>query len=512
MNTFLRFLAIVAAVLIVVSCSSSDPVQLGDLPIYRQQQGFDVTAEPLFGESAGDKGTDGDVSAIIVGPRSANRGEVWEHDGTRWSVSSALITAQPGGETSGSFRFLGQGTGSTDISNPIPFGLPGETILCPHVSAAYFYHEHYPDNLAFTFVEVVIVYQWWNAANSTYDVVCERQTFDPDDFVTGEIDDIEPTRPPQYFFEQWDVDCIQPDVVHDPEHGYIYIVHSMYENPGSTRVYLWRILRDAYYLGWFHTEGRRCVSGYGRNAFNARIDAGWVDPVYPFNNPQLFMACTYMCGGSPGFRVWVNYWLEGYPPDPDDDFMVLVPDPELQDYAAGLPCIDIGPPDANFAAIAWTQAKSEAWQDHVSVAYMDCRGGWSVFHPIGEPDDRFSCCPSVAVHHDSPPGNAFRSSVSYYYKDPDTGGWWNPRACWIDTFVDNYGNAIGTQVDNWPETVSNSAHGVWMPLAAYEHDYGANTGLVVFDDPNDLYWMVWSSQGESQGEPWFVYGAYGFTE
>jgi hypothetical protein len=383
----------------------------------------------------------------------------------------------------------------------------------PRVAACYFYDPVHPNDYDYTFVEVSLVYQWLNQATGLTDIVIQRLFYDPADFSQGNIQNIQPFHSNSQWFES-DKRCIHPDVAYDPTTGNIFIVFTQYDDPWHAYVYH-RVGMRKYPFPWidpWYIWIAQRVLNDEHNGFNARIDIGRVAVVSPYTVQNWIVGIAYT-GSSDidGFHVRINYWPAAlYGAHPENDTPIFDPAPEYG-HSAGVPSIDIGPPGTNFAAIVYNQAKSESW-NNVTVTYMDNRGGLARFTPIENPEDEWSAFPSVAIHNHIS-GNDFLASVSYLYKGPGTQDRWNPRARWVETATDpGTGVAINTTLGN-PMVINENVHGEWDSGSLFDHYWGMNTALVVYDNVlTQNYWMLWSSALAGQSDPQQVHGTYGYTE
>ena len=119
----------------------------------------------------------------------------------------------------------------------------------------------------------------------------------------------------------------------------------------------------------------------------------------------LFMG--YLKIGPPALNLW-NFPL---PSNPD------YPSP------GGIPTISIGPPNANYGAVAWTQCRSQSWND-VEAMVWDT---WQLFCRITpspqNPDQiqlEASASPSVSVY------GSTHAMLSYLYTSNPNSMPWQP--------------------------------------------------------------------------------------
>ncbi len=457
--------------------------------------------------------TDADVAAIIQGPLGVLQpiGTVWEHGESRWSVASCLREGLDGNHII-QYRFLGEGVTEDHVSPPLTFNIADRDIRFPKVAACYFYDPLFPFEISHTLVEVTLVFQVWNDVLQRWDLGIQILRFDPDDFVVGSLENIEPSPlVPVPLTTFSDFEYTYPDVAYEPLNGRIVVVYCKNNYLGMGMSHIWYrkagrghpFSAPPYWATYDFIAQDPLMPPH--NGFHPRLDIGWIQ----FGTPQeeWMLALAYTGAHDYRWRVWINYWeADTFLPQTVNDRELLIPDPDYKDLGAGLPVVDIGPPGSNFAAIVWNQANDiqspHNWEN-VSVAYMDSWGCWCLFDPFQEePLDRtWSSYPSLSVH-DSAPFDP-RVSVSYLHRHQVDSEWW-PSMRWVEP---DPGNPV--DMGNRMQFVS-LVYGDWDALDCIDAWLGMTTALIVY--PGNQYWMLWTSMLVGEVEPRRIHGAYGFTE
>jgi hypothetical protein len=441
---------------------------------------------------------------------NGTKGTVWENGDSHWSVVSACEET-PQGNHVGYFRFLGESGDSDYISPKHFFGDPDKDIQFPKVAAAFFTKSGYlPYPWQYIFVEVAVVYQVRNDPADPWDLDIEIFRFEPDNFIPGELDQIEQIYDSTTTTLDGGVNCMYPDVAYNPDRGHVLVVYSREDQPGRRMVYFRQGLRGDgishpyWFIDWNTTSSYRAQKG-DHNGFHPRIDVGWIQP-YGQPSEQWIAAIVYTGWQQYNrWRPWFNYWPVYVQQPLDNDQEIVFPDVIYDDHAGGLPVLDIGPPGSNFAAVVWTQAKGTDpgdWEE-VSVAYIDTRGGSCLFTPpTPEPDDEpLSSYPSICIHdYDSQHPQA---SVSYLYKAAGPTSHWVPNMRMVDSGHPPY-------LYDPAEFTGVVIYGDWHPLDCIYNWFGMSTSLIVY--PDNKYWMTWTSMLPGDTEPCHVHGAFGFTE
>ncbi len=497
----LRYLVLVIIAFCIVACSKSDPVTPVSPDQDHSAQWF-YNPIQLFGDV--NVNSDADVSEIVISlggtPQpGGTQGTVWAHGGSHWSVVTTRVETQQGNHI-GYYKFLGEGVSGDWVSPGIPFGLPGRDIAFPKVAAAYFTHPAHQVNDRYTFVEVAIVFMLRNEADTQWDLAVQILRFDPDDFVVGDLDQIEPLGPVLVLVLDDDFNCMYPDVAYYPERGHIIIVYSRDDLPGSRFVYYRMGLRDDPYdtINWIELEWR--AQNPYHNGFHPRIDIGWIKLFG--EELQWMVGLVYTGAHDDRWRPWYNYWpAASLGPQTYYNHEIPFPDPVYLEHGGGLPVVDIGPPGSNFAAAVWTQAKNplfpEDWET-VSVAYMDILGCYTLLSP--ENSQELSSYPSISIHD-----NDFDdpiSSISYLHKDNPNDHWWPSM---------RYFQPDPPDVNPGPRDYWNfEIYGDWQAMDSISRWYGMSTSLIVY--PDDSYWFTWTSKIPGDAEPCRIHGSFGFTE
>ncbi len=474
--------------LIAVSCAGREPSSPEISALGRAGQWF---RDPwmLFGGVHPCMETD--VAAILVCSNAGNAGTVWvDGSGVRWSVATSVLDQEAAPPTYiGYYRFLPQWPDSeADFGPGRACGWPGQ---CRYLKVSACYMELYG------YVEVITACQWRPTEEDDWDILVERRKFDPDDFAAGSPAD--PMQPPSYWLFSEEMDQQWPDLAHDPESGDVYLVYSHEEVEGNEyRLYYRKGNRE--YCGevtWGQKVSCQKTEGEDEhNGFFPRVDIGRVT-VPGYTGLQLIgIAYTGQQGNI--CNVWINYWpIPGGPP-PDMPHNHKIEDRNWADHNAGFATIDIGPPNTDFAAIAFIQAHSPNWQQ-AHVTFADSISYSFTYIEQDMCPYQYAAYPSVAIHQGAP----YSASVSFHAWDGVVQHHWHPAARQV--VVRPGGNV---QLGD-PTIISYDVHGYWNRAIAWDYDFGVNTSLVVYDD--NSYWMVWSSLIDTPG-PEYVHGAFGYTD
>ncbi len=469
---------------------------------------------------------DADISAIIQGPGNAfiDQDVVWEWDGHTFSVAVALEEIPQSNERTISYRFLGdcQLDAITSVILQVP-NVQGE-INFARVAACFFVDLNFPEETDHTFVEVVIVYQI--EVNNDRDIEMIRMGFDPDDFVLdgNTIPVTEPvwTSDPYEIFDGVGADQIMPDVAYDPRSdlvdisgGNIYIVFTRYVDPFNAKIFGVELPRA-------NPDGDPPLNVQGTL---------FLEPL--FEQPVPFQIQTYHLNGFhprmdigflsfPDEEIGLSEWKAGIAYTGDDEryhprvimFQLPPNDPELADNgigfgpfvhnAGGMPTIDIGPFGTNYAAVAWSQSRSESWND-VTVALWDTMLNFYMLHPNS--GVMSSASPSVSIHNRQPASDIYQTSVAFLSSPNCNSQSWQARAMLLE-----YDSDLDLFTPHLPTNLTPiNFFGEFDSGSQYTNWYGLSSSITAYDN---MFWALWSSIDQPAGQTALtqVHGVYGFTD
>jgi hypothetical protein len=465
---------------------------------------------------------DADISEILVGPdpeyTAGDPGELWLDSQERsWSVAVALEETGTNFDTDRkiSFRFLGPNI----MSHAFRIEEIEGNIRLARVAACYFEGED-PDNEDDTFVEVTIAYQMWNVNVQEWEIHVYRMGINPDLFTnlnwTSGIFNWEGVdevflynTPGSTGYGQ-----MMPDVAYDPNNGNLYVVMTRYETDTLPRIWMrsarrWHLLPFQHrHVQWLDTL--QCQFGLNENnlpnhGFHPRIDIGLVT-LFPFPEssppPAWHLAIVYT-GDSNQFVPFFSFWPVGPCPGYGNFDEIKI---ELWDgiQAGFMPVIDIGLPDTDHCAIAWTQTRSESWND-VTVGYLDSHyGNFFVEEASGLVSSAF---PSVSVRGQY--DDVFETSLFFLESDNPNSLDWAPSYRHQETWWE------GWEL-NWDLGIESNLNltflGDYDSGSQFSNWYGMSSSIT---SVNNNCWVIWSSHQELNDD-WqhltTVYGAYGNTE
>lgn len=464
---------------------------------------------------------DADITEVLKGPDNGDPGVLALDNQLRsWSVAVAL-------EETGTllnptrticYRFLGPGP---DFMSPV-FGLPQYegNIRFARVASCLIDGDEHPND---TFVEVAIAYQVWNGGEWEIHVV--RIGYDPDVFNNlnwgGAIIEWGPT-PFDFNYPNDDYDEIMPDIEYDPVTGDLYVVMTRYENESLPRIWMRPAVRNHQ---TYHSEvtwhPKRRVqftmvedTSYPydlpepMHGFHPRIDIGYVT-LFPFPemepDPDWYIMIVYT-GDYGIFTPFLSYWLVGEWPS---EFNYNELDMNPGSTKAGfMPVIDIGLPDTDHCAMAWSQTRSESWND-VTVGFVDLHYGYGFL----ETDTGLvsSAFPSVSVI-DREIDDTFETSLFFMESDNPNSINWRPS---YRNVVTDWLNVPPVALNLGTETSLNETFfGDYDSGSQFSNWYGMSSSIAYsVINPNNC-WVIWSSHTEAE-QDWnhltTVYGAYGNT-
>jgi hypothetical protein len=507
-----NYVIAIAALALVVSCGRPDPIHsdLSGTDLGREGMAFQ-TAVQIFAGDVDNPSVDADNAEVTKGPGSGAVGEPWvDNQGNNWGVATAIREDALGRHVV-VFRKLGVSslevgfTGQTVYTVPFPYIPPPNQVRearLPKVAACYF-----PDGDP-PFVEFAFTYQYLDTSgeNDDWECVIARCRFDNPG---NGFDALTPYWFPLDLLPDADAWNVQPDIAYDATTGDLYVVCAVYVGPGTSNLYVIKCTRSQNFLTISH--GDAVIAQYlGHNSFHPRIDIGQVK-FYPYLGNQWLVGVAYTGWSEDmGWHVRLSYWATYENNYAAHDFGWE--DPTFRKFPAGLPCIDIGPPGSDHAAMAWMQAKSDDWANS-TVIYADTKPtgednkhqlSYGVLHPDSTWGSPCSAFPSVAVHKHS--GDIYRSSISLLISTDYVAGKWVPTAVAAHTYPANDSVGFGTPV---PIPGVAEADGKWDSGTTVEHYFGMTTALTVYQNS---YWMVWSGFDPADaGGPTSVWGAFGFT-
>jgi hypothetical protein len=498
------YIILFVVILALISCGRSDAVRpdISSPALNREAMAFQAAIE-LFNGGVSDPAVDADIGEILNGPGTGLLvGTPWEDDDERnWAVAVALQRDSYGYCTI-PYSFLTEDP-IPSVTPGVPLDLEIETIRLPKVAACYF-----PDADP-AFIEVSIIFQFWDETSGDWEIGLVRMRFSPTNF---------PEMPLPYSMEtipDEDYADIQPDLAYDPNTGDLYVVSTIDYNNGDADLYFTWGVRSTYdptEVEWEESYIAQDPSDESLNSFSARIDIGEVG--FGDYEEQWMVAFVYTGWNSTiGWQVRLNYWSldETYDPENYTPNDFGWDDPLFHDFPAGMPAIDIGPPGSNHGAIVWNQAKSDEWSNS-TVMYADTHDNYISYTRL-HPDETWgaecSALPAVAVHEYAGSGD-YESSVSFLFCNDYVTGIWHAAAVLFTTEEEASGVEIGhTQLIHMP----SPCLGKWDSGAVVEHNYGVSTALTVYDNN---YWMLWSGFNPDPdawvGGPTSVWAAWGNTD
>jgi hypothetical protein len=422
------------------------------------------------------------------------------------------------------YRILGDETNMSVMSHVLDLNdiVNNARIRFPHVAACYFEYPD-PDLLqdpppeAYTFVEITIVWQQW--VSNSWQIEGVRLGFDPFALTDANILNLDSDSP--LWESQFEITggwpgfgLMMPDVAYDPREsqqvpppphygGELSIVYTQYDTAVNAHV-------------WMSRYDRRADPGY----------APWtISPMSP-DRARYQSPDSSVCGfhprveigdisiGGPGWKVGVVYTGATYGPYADG-FTAHVAfgtagtwPPVFGDYYlgpshnGGMPTIDCGLPGSDNGAVAWTQARSESWDD-VTVVVCDYHGGVRVLDPNS--GSVSSASPAVGVWNTGAAG-FYTTAVSYLRTLNPNSTAWNPRsaAAVVNPIVPP---SIYVSV---PLPMDDTIHGEFDSGSQHTDSYGPATALTVDNDGH--FWFLWSSRTGSQPGLSQVHGSYGFAQ
>jgi hypothetical protein len=308
---------------------------------------------------------------------------------------------------------------------------------------------------------------------------------------------------------------MMPDVAYDPRNGNLYAVMTRYEDVDASLPRIWMRWGLRHHDGYKHCTvdwqvSRRCQYGdtgspffKPYHGFHPRIDIGYVT-FFPFPQssppPDWYLAIVYTCDDN-FFVPYMAYWSVGPVPANDNYIQMQLGGGTKAGF---MPSIDIGLPDADHCAVAWTQTRSESWND-VTVAYIDSHYGY--FQLEQDTGLVSSAFPSVTVR-DYDTQNLFITSLFFLESDNPNSLDWRPS--WRHEESD--WTSLPVSWDIYAEENLNEIFlGDYDSGSQFSNYYGMSSAL----SEDDNCWVIWSSHQELDSD-WShlnrVYGAYGFTE
>ena len=549
-----KHLVVLLSFVLLFSCGKNDPVSIDPGLSWRELSDF-YDHEIIFPEDPQDTAAyyDADISEILMGPGYANSGYwglFWEDDDeVSWSVAVAL--KEVGDSSSGDkricFRFLGPGTDymsdmyeATYYDETEEETLPVEgNIRLPRVAACYIYNSEEDEDPYFTFVEVSIAYQILN--EGVWEVHVVRHGFDPGMFASEEWED--PAWSLDYLVAEGSpitgYGRMMPDIAYDPRNeiltseypetmhgrGDLYIVYTWYNNPPA--IYFSLGLRDpafdeyeyddfiivpfSFPVNYLEAGGHKC------HGFHPRMDIGLVElwpgfeeTVYAWHVAVAFTGDNGFFGPHIAFwRAGWYSWLYGVVPEVSEARVALTP---YTTKAGFMPSVDIGPVGANHCAMAWTQTRSEDWND-VTVGYADSHYGAGFIEDFVSLEAEVmeaAGFPSVAVWEDSGSEDVYFTSVSYLRSNNPASWKWDSEAITLRTdFDEEYPGLTEWDIEDAENQISYSVHGEYDSGSQFTDWYGLSSSMSI-DDGH--FWAIYSAVGSGDYNLNTVYGAYGETE
>jgi hypothetical protein len=333
---------------------------------------------------------------------------------------------------------------------------------------------------------------------------------------------------------------MMPDIAYDPRNeqlgalypdtmngrGDLYIVYTWYNNPPA--IYFSLGMRDPGFGDFKYDDfiiiPRTFPVNYleagnlGKcHGFHPRIDIGLVElwpgfenTVYDWHVAVAFTGNNGIFGPHIAFwgAGWYN-WYFGIVPEVSEARIALNP---YTTKAGFMPSVDIGPPGANHCAIAWTQTRSEDWND-VTVGYCDSHYGAGFLEDFVSLEYEImeaAGFPSVAVWKDSLIADVYFTSVSYLRTDNPASVKWDSEAMTMRTVFDEEdpGETVWTTEDE-ETSISYDSHGEFDSGSQFTDWYGMSSSMSI-DDGN--FWVIYSAVGAGDYNLNLVYGAYGETD
>jgi hypothetical protein len=468
---------------------------------------------------------DADISGIIQGPGNAvlDPDVAWEYDGHTFSVAVALEEIPASTERTISYRFLGddQNNYITSAILQVP-GVQGE-INFARVASCFFVDVNQPDNTWQTFVEVAIVYQIEEAGQR--DIQLVRMGFDPIDFVLNgsTIPVTEPawTVAPYEIFDGDGLDQIMPDIAYDPRRenmseygGNVYVTFVRYIDAHHTKIFGVEIPRANIGDPWtqsnlltepLHPRPEPIqLQSYIENGFHPRIDVGFLS--FPENNINFAEWKVGIAYTGDNDHYHPRVIMFEMPPNAPNYMDNGIAPLQFAQLAGGMPVIDIGPLGTNHAAVAWSQSRSESWND-VTVAYWDSLLNFFQLHPNS--GVMSSASPSVCVHNRQAGSDIYQTSIAFLSTPNVNSHSWEARAMLVECNMTNPEEPIFTTHQPHHFTFT-SFFGEFDIGSHYTNWYGLSSSITAYDD---RYWALWSSIDQPAGQTAIqqVHGAYGFT-
>jgi len=416
-----------AVSLVMMSCGRADVVHPS-----ADQGGSDreatsfADAIPLFSGTWNAPAIDADICEVLNGPGTDDDvGQPWYRGVYTYSVATALRrSAYPNFTSQVLFSALTHGLiaqpGTAVVSDPSPIRLP-------KVAALYF--EDVPQGYE-PFIEVAIIYQFWwvdtdpeDPDESNWEIGMVRGTFDPATFPQN------PDWGDPESIANVDYDDLQPDLAYNPNNGDLYVISVIDNRLGSADVIFTRGERDdedPHDVDWLEPYLAQAIPGTQLNSFNPRVDFGKFGIKLFHYDEQWMLGFAYTAYNEAfEWHVRLNCFSEWEIEHPQAIYFtqndVGWDDYQFDEFSAGLPVVDIGPPGSNHAAMVWIQAKSDEWSNctgiYADVHNSNSQAGYMTYHHLHDDDTWGAPCsalPSVAVHQHVGLGN-YRASVSFLY-------------------------------------------------------------------------------------------------
>jgi len=528
MNKYYFFIMINILIVLALACSNHNTAVVPDQPeMIRQSQIFEAPVQ-IFPDEGEGIFYDADISEILQGPAESaiDPGFFWEDaDENTWSVAVALEeTGENLGDTDRMirYRFLGPSDGNGEMSIMYEIdGIEGNIRFARVAACAFDYHISHASPAEYddwNFIEVAITFQMWD--EDRWRIHVYRMGFDPADFdVDNTIQDWQNVEPlwtvhghenaplPEY-------GDMMPDIAYDPRiegggchGGNLWLTFTRYTSTTIADVMIKAGKRYTLdppgppdpprIVTWSTAQPAQSAANLS-NGFHPRIDVGNVIPVQG-DPDDWYIGIAYTQVQYGRFIPSVTYGSAVWP-------FVVIHDIPVQigpynQYAGGMPAIDIGLPGSNHAAIVWTQSRSESWND-CTVGYVDNRNNYFYLHDkVGNQDITELICsasPSIAVWNIDP--GLSQASISYLQTDNPNSLAWIPSAITVPNGVPDLGDEM---------TFSASLRGEYDSGSQYTNWYGMNSGITA---GTAHMWAIWSSCVGSQEGLNQVHGAYGFTE
>jgi hypothetical protein len=563
-DTYMRKQMIVLiSIIMLFSCGKNDPVSVDPGLSARDLANFN-DQETIFPGDAYDYSVyyDADISDILMGPGFADDeedpvywGHFWE-DGNEdsWSVAVALteVGESSSGEKKIRFRFLGPGTDyMSDVYEATYYDEAEEETLpiqgnirLPRIASCYIYNSgvNKADDPEYTFVEVSIAYQI--LVDGQWEVHVNREGFDPAMFSSDPLVWGGPVWSRDYLVAEGmplvGYGRMMPDLAYDPRNvnlspglgqamhgnGDLYIVYTWYNNPpaiyfsiglrdsdlvyGDYKFDDFFIVNHAFPVNYLQAGGEKC------HGFHPRIDIGLVElwPGFEETDYDWHVAVAFT-GDNGIFGPHIAFWEAGwysweYGVIPQISELRVALDPYTT-KAGFMPSVDIGPPGANHCAMAWTQTRSEDWND-VTVGYADSHYGAGFLEIISDEDEIMEAegFPSVAVWEDSGYEDIYFTSISFLKSDNPTSSKWDSEAMTLLTAFDEEDpEETIWDVQDGENEISFDVHGEYDSGSQFTDWYGLSSSMSVSDG---AYWVLYSAVGAGDYNLNTVYGAYGWTQ